>query len=749
MTTHREALTRRRALAGTGALVVGFAITGTVRAQEGQNVQAKPEPAKNMPGSLKTTPLIDSWIRITPAGVTIVTGKVELGQGIKTALLQVAAEELAIQPTNLALITADTSQTPNEGYTAGSQSMQDSATAIRHAAAQAREILIAEASRRLQIPPEHLKADNGAVVTQDGRRLGYPELVSDTLLHIEAKPQSNLKPAAQLAVMGKPMRRVDIPAKVTGGIAYIQDLRPDGMVHARVVRPPSYGARLQAVDTSATEQLPGVLKIVRDGSFLAVVAEREHQAVRAMSSLTLDARWEERETMPAPSAIHDWLTKAPAQERVIADQRSSPVQPATAKTLEATYHRPYQMHGSIGPSCALGLAEGDRLTIWTHSQGVYPLRKSIAGMLQVPEEKVRCIHAEGSGCYGHNGADDVAADAALIARAFPGRPVRVQWMREQEHAWEPYGSAMVARARASLDSTGAIAEWTYEVWSTSHLTRPDDPGNLMPSWHIAKPLAQPVPKPLPQPAGGGDRNAIPLYRFPNLRVVHHFVPEMPVRASALRALGAYANVFALESFMDELARAANADPVAFRLRHLEDERARDVVLLAANKFGWGSFAKKDKDHGRGFAFARYKNLAAYTAVAVEVEVDRESGRVRPVRFVAANDSGQIVNPDGIRNQIEGGIVQSTSWTLNESVGFDRTRILSRDWSTYPILRFASLPDTVEVHLIDRPEQPFLGTGEAAQGPTVAALANAVADATGVRIRDLPFTPDRLRAAVKA
>jgi nicotinate dehydrogenase subunit B len=741
----RSGLTRRRVFAGTGALVVGFALAPRVPAQEAQNAGVKPEPAKNMPGSLKTSPLIDSWIRITPAGLTIITGKVELGQGIKTALLQVAAEELAVDHRHLALITADTSQTPNEGYTAGSQSMQDSATAIRHAAAQAREILIGEASRRLQVSPERLRAENAAVVTEDGRRLSYSELVSDTLLRVEAKPQSNLTAPARLTVIGKPVPRIDIPAKVTGATAYVQDLRPEGMVHARVVRPPSYGARLQSVDTTATEQMPGVLKVVRDGSFLAVVAEREHQVIRAMNSLALDARWEERATLPDPAAIHDWLLKAPAQQRVIADHKSEQVQPA--QPIEATYRRPYQMHASIGPSCALGLAEGDRLTIWTHSQGVYPLRKSIAGMLNVPEEQVRCIHVEGSGCYGHNGADDVAADAALIARSFPGRPVRVQWMREQEHAWEPYGSAMVARARASLDPAGKIADWTYEVWSTSHLTRPDDPGNLMPSWHRAAPLVQPVPKPLPQPAGGGDRNAIPLYQFPNVRVVHHFVAEMPVRASALRALGAYTNVFALESFMDELALSAKADPVEFRLRHLQDERARDVILLAANKFGWGSFARK-KNRGRGMAFARYKNLAAFTAVAVEVEVDRESGMVKPVRFVAANDSGQIVNPDGIRNQIEGGIVQSTSWTLNEDVRFDRTRILSRDWSTYPILRFPSLPDTVEVHLIDRPGQPFLGTGEAAQGPVVAALANAIADATGARIRDLPFTPDRIRAAFK-
>jgi CO/xanthine dehydrogenase Mo-binding subunit len=307
---------------------------------------------------------------------------------------------------------------------------------------------------------------------------------------------------------------------------------------------------------------------------------------------------------------------------------------------------------------------------------------------------------------------------------------------------------MVADVRASLDASGAVTDWVYAVWSNPHSTRPDGAaGNLMPAWHLAAPFAQPTPKPIPQPTGGGDRNAIPLYRFANTRVVHHFLPEMPVRVSALRALGGYMNVFAIESFMDELARMAGADPVQFRLRHLDDDRARDVIGLAAEKFGWARGQKLPKGRGRGFAFARYKNLAAYTAVAVEVEVEHETGHVQPIRFVAANDSGEIVNPDGIRNQIEGGIVQSASWTLHEAVGFDTTRITSRDWSTYPIVRFPQLPEKVEVHLIERPGQPFLGTGEAAQGPAAAALANAIADAIGVRLRELPFTRGRVKAAI--
>jgi CO/xanthine dehydrogenase Mo-binding subunit len=328
-----------------------------------------------------------------------------------------------------------------------------------------------------------------------------------------------------------------------------------------------------------------------------------------------------------------------------------------------------------------------------------------------------------------------------------GRPVRVQWMREDEHAWEPYGPAMITSAKAALDGSGNIVDWEYHVWSNTHSTRPGAAGNILAAIHLAQPFTPPAPTPLPQPEGGGDRNAIPLYKFPSARVIHHFIPSMPLRVSALRGLGAYMNVFSLESFMDELALAAGADPVEFRLRHLQDPRAKDVVQKAAENFGWKKDEKMPAGRGRGFAFARYKNLGAYAAIAMEVEVTHESGRVRIVRASAATDSGEAVNPDGIRNQIEGGIIQSASWTLYESVNFDTTRILSRDWSGYPILRFPAVPEKIDVHVIDRPGQPFLGTGEATQGPTSAAIANAVANATGVRIRDLPLTRERVKAQI--
>jgi len=542
-------------------------------------------------------------------------------------------------------------------------------------------------------------------------------------------------------VIGKPLLRVDIPAKVTGGVAYVHDLRLQGMLHARVLRPPTYRASVRTLASGATEKMPGVVKVIRNGSFVAVVAEREYQAIRALDVLARDTTWD---VQPLGSAgdLYGQLVTLQHDDYVIRDNPAG----ASKWTLEASYRRPYQMHGAIGPSCAVAHFQDGGLTVWTHSQGVYPLRGALAEMLRMPPERVRCIHMEGSGCYGHNAADDAAADAALIAVAMPGRPVRVQWMREQEHAFEPYGSAMLGTVRAALNAQGAITDWQYEVWSGTHTARPGSAGNLLAAWYLQEPFTLPKPQPIPQPEGGGDRNAIPLYSIPGLRVAHHFIPQMPLRVSALRSLGAYANIFAIESFMDELAAKANADPVVFRLRHLNDARARDVLQMAARQFGWERYATR-QGRGRGVAFARYKNLGAYAAVALDVNVDRESGRIDVLRAVCAVDSGDAVNPDGIRNQMEGGIIQSLSWTMHESVAYGPERITSRDWNSYPILRFSGVPDVVEVHVIPRPGSPFLGTGEAAQGPTSAALANAVANATGARFRELPITRQRVAAAL--
>lgn len=736
-------LDRRRVLAGSGALIVSFALSEAL-AQD----QAAPAAAPKPPGSLATSPYLDSWIRIDADGsITAFTGKAELGQGFKTAFQQVAAEELDVPFASLKVVTADTRRTANEGYTAGSHSMQDSGAAIQNAAAQVRELLVAEAARRLNLPVENFRTENGAVIAPDGQRFSYGDLVAGDMLHVQARAKSVLKDPATYKVMGQPVPRVDIPAKVTGGAAYVQDMRLPGMVHARVVRPPSYGAQLTECDASEVEKLPGVVKVIRNGNFLAVVAEKEFQSIKAMRALSAAAKWRETAVLPKQDDLPRMLTSLPSQDSTIFERNDPSA--VGQKNLEASYTRPYQSHGSIGPSCAVAQSVNDAMTVWTHTQGVYPDRQGIAEMLRVPPASVRLIHVEGSGCYGHNGADDAAADAALIARELPGVPVRVQWMREQEHAWEPFGPAMVTRLKASLDGNGAISAWNFEVWSNTHSMRPGGAGSLLAAQHMAQPFAVPAPKPLPLPEGGGDRNAIPIYKLPNARVVHHFIPAMPVRISAMRALGAYHNVFSIESFMDELAGLAGADAVEFRLRHLDDRRGRDVIEKAAQGFGWQKGQKAPQDRGFGFAFARYKNLAAYCAIATEVEVNRETGRLRLVRAVAAVDSGQVVNPDGLINQVEGAIVQSMSWTLYEAVTFDDMRITSIDWQTYPILRFNSAPEKIEVHIINRPGLPFLGSGETGQGPAAASIANAIANATGKRLRDLPLTRKKIKDAIDA
>ncbi|WP_158902327.1 molybdopterin cofactor-binding domain-containing protein [Burkholderia sp. L27(2015)] len=739
---------RRRFLAA-GTLLVSFSLLPVSRAAAQSTTEAGTFKtlAPSLPGSLKIEPMLDAWIKIDEQGrVTVCTGKAELGTGIRTAFLQLAAEQLDVDAKSITLITADTGATPNEGYTAGSHSVADSGTAIFNAAAQVRALLVQSAAARLGVDASTLSVQAGAILAPDGRRVTYGEAVSGTNLHQPAQPEKLLKSPHDFKVVGQSMHRVDIPGKVTGGVSYVQDLRLPGMVHARAVRPPAYGSTLTALDTAGVLAMPGVIKVVRDGSYLAVVAEDEWQAILAMRELSNAATWQAGPALPEQATIHETLMKLPAQEISVANQTGAAA-PAV-QTLNARYTKPYLTHGSIGPACAVALFESDHITVWTHTQGVFPLRGGLAEMLSLPPQNVRCIHVEGSGCYGHNGADDVAADAALIARAVPGRPVRVQWMREQENTWEPFGPAMTTQASGSLDASGNIVDWKYEIWSNTHNNRIENAGRLMPTWMLAQPFTPAPPKTIPMPEGGGDRNSIPLYRIPNLYVQHHFLPDMPIRVSAMRSLGGYMNVFAIESFMDELALAAKADPVEFRLRHLDDARGRDVIHLAAQRFGWQPGAQQKPGHGVGFAFAQYKNLMAYYATAVEISIERETGQVRIERVVSAVDCGQIVNPDGVRNQIEGGILQSSSWSLFEQTTFDRHNITSFDWSAYPIMRFAAVPKSVEVHLIDRPGTSFLGVGEAAQGPTSAVLANAIFNATGARLRALPLAGAHLKAALQ-
>ncbi|HEY2135524.1 MAG TPA: molybdopterin cofactor-binding domain-containing protein [Xanthobacteraceae bacterium] len=735
-----QMISRRGFTGGLGGLVIAFSLdpSGSLAQQHAK-----------LPGSLDNNRMLDAWIRIdADGGATVFTGKVELGQGIVTALAQIAAEELDLPLARVRMISGDTAQTPNEGVTSGSQSIEYSGTALRLAGAEVRAILLEAAAKKLGVTPDTLTVAAGTISGADGRKVGYGELAGAIDLHREATAKVAPKPPAAHRIVGLPVERFDIPNKVTGGAAYVQDMRLPGMLHGRVVRPPRPGSSLVSVDLPAAEAMPGVVAVVRDGSFLGVVAEREEQAIKARAALAKSAKWTLGPPLPDPATIHDHLLSLASDDKVISEKQPAVLAsvPADAKTMEATYRKPYIAHASIGPSCALAEFKDGKMTVWTHSQGVFPNRGNLAVALALKPDDVRCIHAEGSGCYGHNGADDVALDAALLARRAAGRPVRLQWMRDDEFGWEPYGAAMVMKAKASL-SEGRIVDWNYEVWSNTHSMRPDPAGvNLLAAWYLAEPQKPSPPQNIPQPAGGGDRNAVPLYDFPRQRVVNHLIKEMPLRVSALRTLGAYGNVFALESFMDELALAAGADPAAFRLAHLTDPRARAVIEAVVKKADWKADQKGGEGRGRGIAFAKYKNLATYAAVVVDVTVDRDSGKISVPRAFAAVDAGQIVNPNGLANQIEGGIIQSTSWTLKEQVRFSPEGILSRDWESYPILTMPEVPQ-IEIALIDRPSERSLGAGEASQGPTVAAIANAVAHATSKRIRDLPLVPARVKAAL--
>jgi hypothetical protein len=734
-------LTRREFTAALGGIVLSFSLAPRTLFGQG---------GAPLPGSLQTNRMLDAWLRINADGsVTVCTGKVELGQGIVTALAQIAAEELDVPLARIQMISGDTGRTPNEGQTAGSQSIEQSGTALRMAGAEVRAMLVDLAAAKLGVAAATLKVSDGVVIAPDGRKVAYGELAAQANLKREATAKVPPKPPAQHTIVGKSVQRLDIPNKVTGGAAFIQDLRLPGMLHGRMVRPPRYGAKLVSVDEAPVKAMPGVIAIVRDGSFLGVVAKREEQAINARFLLMEMAKWSGGPDLPDPDKLYPQLMSLRSEARVI-NEKDAPL-PAGAKTLEATFHRPYQAHASLAPSCALAEFKDGKLTVWTHSQGVFPLRESMARALGMQTRDIRCIHREGAGCYGHNAADDVAFDAALLARAVNGRPVRLQWMRDEEFKWEPFGPAMTMQIKGSV-ADGRVVDWSYDVWSQSHNMRPGDPEgiNLLGSWYLADAKKPGPARHSPQPNGAGDRNAITLYDFPRQRTTHHLIMEQPVRTSALRTLGAYANVFAIESFMDELAAAAGIDPVAFRLAHIKDARERAVIEAVAKAAAWktGESGQRGGNvvRGRGIGYARYKTVATYTAVIAEVEVNRLTGVVKVPRLWAAVDAGQIINPDGLINQIEGGAIQSTSWTLHEHVAFDRNGILAEDWMNYPILTMRDSPK-VETVLINRPNERSLGAGEATQGPTAAAIANAFAAATGKRIRELPLTPERVKLAL--
>lgn len=741
-------ISRRQALAG-GGLLVAFSLSarGLAQLAGGGEGGAGPKIVRpDLAGSLKSTPELDSWIRIAPDGTaTVFSGKAELGQGIRTALLQVAAEELDLPPAAITLITADTARTPDEGLTAGSHSMQDGGTALANAGANVRMLLTRAAAERWDVPVDRLTTSgDGHVVAPDGRRLGYGPLAAQLSLHVEAMPDAPRRDPRHYRTLGRDLPRTDIPAKLTGGAVYVQDLRLPGTLHARVVRGPSHGTRLAKPQLDRARAMPGVVAVIQNGRFAAIVAKTEWQAIKAMRVAQESDYIRTQPPMPVAEGPRR-LQSLPRREISVLDTHDGD-RPAW-KTVRGSYSRPWYSHGSIGPSCAVALAKDGGLTLWSHSQGVFDMHRAVAELVGLPPEKVRCIHTPSAGCYGQNGADDVTAEAGLIAMALPGRPIRLQWMREQEFGWEPCGCGMVTQVEAAIGPDKRIAHWNYEVWSNSHNNRAVTAGGYLVGQEVSPGFPPQPAKPIPMPEGDGDRNANPLYVFPNMDVRYHFIEEMPLRVSALRSLGAHLNVFTIESMLDELALAGGVDPLAFRLAHMQDARARAVMEEATRRFGWANRPRGDGRRGCGMAFARYKNIGAYCAVAMEVEVERETGEIRVRRVQAAVDAGQPASPNGIRNQVEGGILQSISWATKEAVTFDESRRTSFDWGSYPILRFDDVPDAVEVHIMDCKGLPFLGTGETAQGPTSAALANAVADATGARLRDMPLTPAAVKAAI--
>ena len=740
-TPHTNTLntTRRGFLKTTGYLSLAFSIPLESALSQGADIKPR------LPGDLNSTRKLSAWLRINAnQTVTLMVGKVELGQGILTAVSQVCADELDIGIQRIQLISGDTALVPNEGVTAGSFSMPNCATAVQYASAEVRSILLGLAAEQLKQPVASLRVQDGKISAPNGSSIAYWDLVVGESLNREATGSIKPKPSDLHQYIGRSVQRVDLAQKMVGDAIFIHEHRPAGMLFGHLVRPPTYASKLVSVNTANAQKMPGVVKIVRNGSFLGVIAKREEQAMAAANALNASAKWQIEKKLPTHEGIFDWL-KSTKPNRVI-ETKNQPRAGGAApiKTVEATYFRPYQMHASIGTSAAIATLGSDGvMLIQTHSQSVFETSVAIAKMLGLEPGKVRCQHMQGAGCYGHNMADDAAADAALLAMAVPGQPVHLQYTREQEHKWEPYGSAMVVQTKAGLDANGNVLDWDLQIWSTPHGTRPNgEPGNLLSARYLEQPFVQPTPINGGPPNYAADRNGIALYDFPGHKVLTHFITEMPLRVSSTRGLGAYGNVFAIESFMDELASAASVDPLAYRLRFLKDERARDVLQKAADKFDWNNW-KKTPNRGRGIGLARYKNIAGYCAVALEVEVNPRNGRIRVLRAVASADSGHIVNPDGVSNQIEGGLIQSLSWSLKEEVKFDDTQVLSTDWNSYPILTFSEIPP-VDVVLINRPGAPFLGTGEASQGPTGAALANAVFDATGVRFRRLPLTPERVK-----
>ena len=693
----------------------------------------------DLPLSLQTNRRMEKWLRFDPdRTVHLAVGKVELGQGNVTALAQIAAEELDVDLTRIKVLSGDTQDAPDEGQTTSSQSIEVSGRSVRLVTAELRARVLDRLAQRLNCAPTDITVEDGAF-RQGNAATGqdYWSFVQPDDFAAEITGSASPKPHTAYRVVGQSTPRRDLPAKVSGA-AFIHDMvRPD-LLHARVLRQPNRGAVLSALDEAKVRHAAGGdIRVVRTGNFVAFVGSDETVVQRAAAAAPLHAVWAKARDITPEQQEATWLVGRPTDERVHGD----PLSAGAPKTVvEATYTRPYIAHASMGPSCALAEYRNGHLSVWSHTQGPYPLQSALANVLGLPKDRITVRHVQGAGCYGHNGADDVAVDAAVIALQVPDQCIRVQWRREEEFGFEPIGSAMSVTVRAALDDAGKPVDWTQEVWSATHVQRPSTGGNML--THEALPTPPPDPKPTDPPeagGGGGTRNAVPLYDIKARRILHHLVLQAPVRTSALRGLGALPNVFAIECFMDELAERAGVDPVTYRLSIVSDPRARRIIQDVAARSDWASRGPAGSGRGLGLGWARYKNKAAYAAVAVEVEVDQD---VRLKRVWCTADAGLVINPDGGKNQLDGGIIQAASMTLKEQVTMAGEGISSLDWEHYPILKFSEVPE-IDTVLIDAPDQPTLGMGECTMGPTAAAIGNAVAHALGVRIRDMPFTRERI------
>ena len=701
-------------------------------------------PPSPLPASLVENPRLDRWIRFQPdRTVRIATGKVEIGQGVVTAIGQIAADELDVPLERVAVLSGDTTDGPDELYTTSSQSIEVSGGSVRLVCAEVRAKALERAALRLNCSCDDLTVADGQFL-QNGAATGqdYWTVAAEIDLSQAVTGTSPPKPAAAYRVVGRSVPRLDLPAKVSGA-AFVHDVMPPNVLHARTLRQPSRGAVLSALDEAAIRRAAkGELQIVREANFVAFVSPVEGVAQAAAVAAPLHATWDNVRRIDAGQQEAAWLKGQPSDDRRL----GAPPPVATSKRLvQATFSRPYVAHASMAPSCALAEFRDGHLTVWSHGQGMHPLRKNLAAAVGLAPEAITARHLQGAGCYGHNGADDAALDAALVALRVPGRCICLQWRREEEFGFEPVGPAMLVTLHVDLDERGRPADWTTEIWSATHVQRPGSgSGFLLATEALANPPPEVTPTdPTEARGGGGTRNAVPLYDVPAHRILHHLVLRPPVRTSALRSLGALPNVYAIESLLDDLAARAGEDPVAYRLSILSEPRARRLIEAVAERTNWASRGPAGTGKGLGLGFARYKNRAAYAAVVAAVTVE-ETVRVDRVWCVA--DAGLVVNPDGARNQLEGGIVQAVSWTLKEQVRLDEQGIASLDWDSYPILRFSEVPE-MQVELVDGAGNPSLGVGECTVGPTAAAIGNAVNHALGVRIYDMPLTRERIMAAL--